>query len=100
MTGHNARRDGPEPAASISSLSSLSTTTAYDGNLQVSPRMRPAVDAEELLAEIERWLDAGDLISLSALSRREVTLEDAVEHALVVNGKVRRLLDSAFVGVA
>ncbi len=75
------------------------TTRQSKSHGQSTALLRLAVDADELVAEIERWLDAGDVTAMAALDGR-CEMKDALEHVLTVNGKVRVLLGAAFVAVS
>jgi hypothetical protein len=58
---------------------------------------RPAEDCVDQLAEVDRWLDAADLVLLDALGGGGFTLKLAAEQALVAHGRIRRMLGAALV---
>ena len=61
-----------------------------------SARLVRAVDATELVAEVERWLNSADVTALAALDGR-FPERDALDHQLIAHGRLRVLLHSAFV---
>jgi hypothetical protein len=68
------------------------TATAIQA--QVTPRL--AEDAVLQLREAERWLDSLDVVVMSAQSRiGAYTPQQALEYALSVSGRVRRVVQMA-----
>jgi hypothetical protein len=61
-------------------------------------RVRPAEDCGEKILEVDRWLDAADVVLMNALGGGGYSLELAAEHALTAHGRIRKLLGAAVVG--
>lgn len=100
MTASPHKRYGAHAAgAMISGFTAQTANKTITGTPKISRGLRPAVDADELIAEMNRWLDSGDLVAMAALDGR-FEVRDALKHQLTVSTKVRQILNVTFVGIS
>jgi hypothetical protein len=86
MSPPNAQRPGA--ASPVARLTHQTASTATRPQFT-----RLAEDAHTQLAELDRWIDASDVMLMAALDGSDAfTLTQAAEHALTAHTRIRRLL--------
>ncbi len=86
------RREKERAPAAAPSSERLTKTALYSSRSNATARY--AEDAPEHLTEVDRLLDASDLVIMNALADGECSPRDALEHTLALHARMRRNLRS------